>query len=190
MSSLTTKDVSEKRISLVYNSDITGFQPIDFSKIDGIESLLTSGISVTANVGIASQADVTQFGEWVANGFHAAQPTIAVIGSSAGQPFPISGTVTTIQQKKSNISNFTVSGTNGTALRGNVNREELFVQNLQTGNLYVKYGTSAASNSFNFVLASSTVSGGGDGGSLSDLNYTGIVSVSGLNSSYICWERS
>lgn len=88
------------------------------------------------------------------------------------------------------ISNFTISGTNGTALQANANREELHIQNLQSGVLYVKYGASANSNSFNFVLASSTASGGGDGGSLSDLNYTGIVSVSGLNSSYICWERS
>jgi len=90
----------------------------------------------------------------------------------------------------STISNFTPSVTNGTVLQTNGNREELFVQNLQSGNLYVKYGTSAASNSFNFVLASSTASGVGDGGSLSDLNYTGIVSVSGFNASYICWERS
>jgi hypothetical protein len=248
MANINLNDPTEKRISLVYNSDISGFQALDFSKIDGIESLLTSGISVTANVGITSESDITQFGEWIANGFNAAQPTIAVIGSSAGQPFPISGTVTanvlgqhqtnedqrpipvdswqiarvdasvdlivpvqitndsgtlnasnplpicgtvtTIQQKSSNISNFIPSGTNGTVLAANLNRKELFVQNLQSGNLYVKYGTSAASNSFNFVLASTTASGGGDGGSLSDLNYTGIVSVSGLNSSYICWERS
>ena len=88
------------------------------------------------------------------------------------------------------ISNFTVSGTNGTVLQANSNREELFIQNLQSGNLYVKYGTSATSNSFNFVLASATASGAGDGGSLSDLNYAGIVSVSGVNPSYICWERS
>ena len=88
------------------------------------------------------------------------------------------------------ISNFTISGTNGTALQANANREELYIQNLQSGNLYVKYGASAASNSFNFVLAPSTASGGGDGGSLSDLNYTGIVSVSGVSPNYICWERS
>ena len=88
------------------------------------------------------------------------------------------------------ISNFTISGTNGTALQANSNREELYIQNLQSGNLYVKYGTLAASNSFNFVLASATASGAGDGGSLSDLNYAGIVSVSGVNPSYICWERS
>jgi hypothetical protein len=99
-------------------------------------------------------------------------------------------TVDDLTSKGGTISNFTQSGTNGTVLQANANREELFIQNLQSGNLYVKYGASAAVNSFNFVLASSTVSGGGDGGSLSDLNYTGIVSVSGLNSSYICWERS
>ena len=88
------------------------------------------------------------------------------------------------------ISNFTVSGTNGTVLQANSNREELYIQNLATGQLYVKYGTSAASNSFNFVLAGNSFANAGDGGSLSDLNYTGIVSASGLNSSYICWERS
>ena len=65
--------------------------------------------TVTANVGIASEADVTQFGEWVANGFSAAQPTIAVIGSSEGQPFPISGTVTASAlklQTNNNVFNY------------------------------------------------------------------------------------
>jgi hypothetical protein len=227
MSNLTTTDVTEKRISLVYNSDITGFQPIDFSKIDGIESLLTSGISVTANVPFASTTatypsqivalgfqDTINTGNILpvgndANGLPIKIDTIRVQGvpetylpvwlnGNANNDVPIagtvtasiSGTVTTIQQKKSNISNFTPSGTNGIVLQANANREELFIQNLQSGNLYVKYGTSGNSNSFNFILASSTVSGGGDGGSLSDLNYTGVVSVSGLNSSYICWERS
>ncbi len=88
------------------------------------------------------------------------------------------------------ISNFTASGTNGIALQANADREELFVQNLASGQLYVKYGTSAASNSFNFVLAGNSFANAGDGGSLSDLNYTGVVSASGLNPSYICWERS
>ena len=88
------------------------------------------------------------------------------------------------------ISNFTISGTNGIALQANANREELFIQNLATGQLYVKYGTSAASNSFNFVLAGNSFANAGDGGSLSDLNYAGIVSVSGLNPNYISWERS
>jgi hypothetical protein len=99
-------------------------------------------------------------------------------------------TIDDLTSKGGTVSNFTPSGANGTVLQANANREELFIQNLQSGNLYVKYGTSGNSNSFNFVLASATASGVGDGGSLSDLNYTGIVSVSGLNSSYICWERS
>lgn len=90
----------------------------------------------------------------------------------------------------STISNSTLSGTNGTILEANSNREELFIQNLQSGVLYVKYGSSANSTSFNFALAAATASGAGDGGSLSDLNYTGIVSVSGAIPNYISWERS
>ena len=98
-----------------------------------------------------------------------------------------------LTSKGSTVSNFTISGTNGTVLLANANREELYVQNLATGALYVKYGASAHSSSFNFVLAGNTTANAGDGGSLSDLNYTGLVSVSGANAStpsYIAWERS
>jgi len=90
----------------------------------------------------------------------------------------------------SNISNSTAGSSNGTVLNANNFRKELFVQNLNTGILYVKYGPSAAPNSFNFVLAANSAVNAGDGGSVSDLNYTGIVSVSGLNPVYVAWERS
>lgn len=98
-----------------------------------------------------------------------------------------------LTSKGSTISNFAVSGANGTVLQANANREELYVQNLATGALYIKYGDSAHSSSFNFILARNSATNAGDGGSLSDLNYTGIVSVSGANAitpSYIAWERS
>jgi len=98
-----------------------------------------------------------------------------------------------LTSKGSTISNFEISGANGTVLLANANREEVYVQNLATDALYVKYGASAHSTSFNFVLAANTSANAGDGGSLSDLNYTGIVSVSGANSvtpSFIAWERS
>jgi hypothetical protein len=43
----TSPDHSEKRIGLVYNSDSGYYQPIDFSKIDDIESLLRNSSSPT-----------------------------------------------------------------------------------------------------------------------------------------------
>ena len=90
----------------------------------------------------------------------------------------------------SNVSNSTAGSSNGTVLNANNFRKELFVQNLNTGILYVKYGVSAAPNSFNFVLAANSAINAGDGGTLSDLNYTGIVSASGVSPVYIAWERS
>ena len=75
-------------------------------------------------------------------------------------------------------------------MAANENRLELFVQNLATGALYVKYGISASDTSFNFVLAGNSYSNAGDGGSLSDQAYTGVVSVSGATPNYISWERS
>lgn len=91
----------------------------------------------------------------------------------------------------STISNFIVSGTNGIVLAANENREEFYIQNLATGSLYVKYGQNASNDSFNFILAANTSTNAGDGGSLSDLNYTGIISASGIiGPRYIAWERS
>ena len=98
--------------------------------------------------------------------------------------------VSTSPVQSSIISNSTVSGSNGIILNANQNRLELYIQNLSTGILYVKYGTNASSSSFNFVLAANTASNAGDGGSLSDQAYTGIVSVSGITPNYISWERS
>ncbi len=43
----STQDLTEKRISLVYNSDSGYYQPLDFSKVDDIESLLRNVSSPT-----------------------------------------------------------------------------------------------------------------------------------------------
>lgn len=117
---------------------------------------------------------------------------ISLVYDAATDSYKAQELITTddLTSKGSAISNSSLSGSNGTVLAANSDREELFIQNLQSGVLYVKYGTSANSTSFNFVLAAATASGAGDGGSLSDLNYTGVVSVSGVNSNYISWERS
>jgi len=98
--------------------------------------------------------------------------------------------VTAKTEKSSTISNSTPASSNGTVLNANANRLELYVQNLATGALYVKYGADASNSSFNFVLAANTATNAGDGGSLSDQSYTGIVSVSGDILNYISWERS
>jgi len=39
-------DPSEKRVSLVYNSDISGFQALDFSKLDEIETSVKDSFPV------------------------------------------------------------------------------------------------------------------------------------------------
>ena len=114
--------------------------------------------TVTANVGIASETDVTQFGEWIANGFNAAQPTISVIGNSSGQPFPISGTVT------ANLSNSTSGGTGATtststtfatALASNTSRKGATIFNEGAGIMYLSLGTATTSTSQYSVRLSS-----------------------------------
>ena len=165
MANIASNDPGEKRISLVYNSDISGFQALDFSKIDGIEGLLSSMFVTGQNI----------------------PSGITVYQANLNKDLD---NVSTSPIKSSTISNSTASGSNGTIIAANENRLELFVQNLATGALYVKYGANGNNTSFNFVLAANTASNAGDGGSLSDQAYTGIVSVSGSTPRYICWERS
>jgi hypothetical protein len=99
-------------------------------------------------------------------------------------------TVDDLTSKGGTVSNFTASGDNGIILQAYADREELFIQNLSINALFVKYGEDASDSSFNFVLTSGSAELAGDGGTLSDLNYTGVVSVSGVSPNYICWERS
>ena len=165
MDNINTNDQTEKRISLVYNSELSGFQALDFSKIDGIETLLNA---------------FTVTGDNIPSG-------ITVYQANLNKDLD---NISTSPIQSSTISNSTVSGSNGTVLAANQNRLELFVQNLATSALYVKYGAGANNTSFNFVLAANSASNAGDGGSLSNQAYTGVVSVSGSTPSYICWERS
>jgi hypothetical protein len=87
------------------------------------------------------------------------------------------------------ISNDIVGLGNETVMWANSDREELFIQNLGTYPLFVKYGQSASLSNFNFILTSGSAVSVGDGGTLSDLNYAGEVSVYSNSPNYIAWER-
>lgn len=88
------------------------------------------------------------------------------------------------------ISNDIVGSNNETVIYANSGRKELFIQNLGVNPLFVKYGRDASNFNFNFILTSGSAVLAGDGGTLSDLNYTGDVSVfSNANPNFITWER-
>jgi hypothetical protein len=203
-----------KNVSMVYveQPGFTGYRGLDFTKIDEIEIKLDD-LQTSISSGLAFGINVHQDDlSYLADSVNARGPILESIGSKlfvTGDAFPagVQGTivfqadltqqfdaVTTFPEQSTGISNFTVSGSNGLILAQNSNRRELYVQNLDTGTLYVKYGLNAASNSFNFILAANSSTNAGDGGSLNDLNYTGIVSVSGIagvnTPRYIAWERS
>jgi hypothetical protein len=184
-------DASEKRLSFVYNSDVSGFQPLDFGKLNNLEDVLInfSGFGINVHQDdlnpIMDSVSVSGSLYEVISGFDTFGINVHQDDLTASTDF-----VTAVPERSSTISNFIPSGTNGTVLQANANRKQLFVQNMSTSHLHIKYGATAASNSFNFNLASSTNAGGGDGGTLSDLNYTGIVSVSGVSPNYISWERT
>ena len=69
----------------------------------------------------------------------------------------------------------------GTILSENLNRRGLIIQNLGTDELFVKFGASASTSSFDVVLKAGTANDDGLGGTLSYdvLSYTGIISVAG-----------
>ncbi len=184
----------------------TGFKGLDWSKLDSIEDILTGVGGTGPNTYLSGILEDTNIIINNTSGILSESTSIDNKLFITGDPYPagVQGTIVfqadlspqfdgvlTFPEQSTGISNFTVGQSNGTILNLNSSRRELFVQNLDTGVLYVKYGLSAGASSFNFVLASNSSTNAGDGGSLSDQGYVGPVSVSGLvTPKYICWERS
>lgn len=182
-----------KNVSMVYveEAGFTGYRGLDFTKIDDIEQILQTSLSTGQNStnsylsGIYNDKLFVTGDNW----------PLGVKGTIVYQAdlSPQFDGVQTYPEQSSNISNYGPSGSNGTIMNANPYRRELYIQNLSTGKLYVKYGANINSDSFNFILAANTTTDAGDGGSLSDQSYAGLVSVSGtvLTNSprYIAWER-
>ena len=186
-----------KNVSMVYveQPGFTGYKGLDFTKLDNIEDILTgvggngpnyylSGI-LNETTSIDNKLFVT------GDPFPAGVQGTVVFQADLTQQFD---GITTFPEQSSLINNYKPSGSNGLVLTSNPYRRELYIQNLASGELYVKYGTTADAGSFNFILSKSTATNAGDGGSLSDQSYNGNVSVSGIEGvnspKYICWERS
>ena len=190
-----------KNVSMVYIEEpgFTGYKGLDFTKLDNIEDILRQGVVISGS--LADSAYIS--------GIKVNTDSIDSKLFVTGDPFPagVQGTIvfqadltqqfdgiTIFPEQSSLINNYKPSGSNGLVLTSNPYRRELYIQNLASGELYVKYGTTADAGSFNFILSKSTATNAGDGGSLSDQSYNGNVSVSGIEGvnspKYICWERS
>ena len=187
-----------KNVSMVYveQPGFTGYKGFDFTKVDDIENILRQGVVISGSLadsayisGIKINTDSIDSKLFITGDpYPAGVQGNIVFQADLTQQFDA---VTTFPEQGSGISNFTVSGANGLVLAQNPYRRELYVQNLDTGSLYVKYGLNATSNSFNFVLAANSSTNAGDGGSLNDQSYIGNVSVSGSPTvRYISWERT
>jgi len=188
-----------KNVIEVYTEEpgFTGYKGLDWNKIDNIEDILTQGVVISGSLndsagisGIKVNTDSIDGKLFITGDPYPAgvQGTI-VFQADLSQQFDA---VTSFPEQSTGISNFAPSGTNGLVLASNSYRRELYIQNLATGQLYVKYGSTAASlSSFNFVLAGNSSQDAGDGGSLNDQSYVGGVSVSGIGTPrYIAWERT
>ena len=147
-----------KNVVEVYTEEpgFTGYKGLDWRKLDSIEDILTGVGGYGPNSYLSGiLEDTTSIDNQLNNKLFV-----------TGDPYPagVQGTivfqadlnpqfdgVVTFPEQSTGISNFTASGSNGRILAANSNRRELFVQNLSTGLLYVKYGLNASDNSFNFI---------------------------------------
>lgn len=89
----------------------------------------------------------------------------------------------------SSFSILTADGTVFTLAAGEIG----FIQNLSsTVPLAVKYGASASTTSFNFILPTGVADSDGKGGAYRIDNWVGVVSVAAMSgtASYIAWKQS
>jgi hypothetical protein len=85
-----------------------------------------------------------------------------------------------------NVDNHTVRTTNGQVLSANSIRKALYCRNLSNVPLYIKFGLSASSTSFNVLLKGNT-DGIGEA-FFDDQVYHGEVSVYSTTPNYMLWE--
>jgi len=186
-----------KNVVEVYTEEpgFTGFKGLDFTKLDNIEDILTQGVVVSGFInnsyisGIKTNTDSINNKLFITGDpFPAGVKGTIVFQADLSQQFD---SVTSFPEQSTGISNYTIGTSNTKVLNYNIYRRELFLQNLSTGTLYVKYGSSAATDSsFNFILAGCTYQDAGDGGSLNSESYIGDVNVYSQNPRYIAWERT
>jgi hypothetical protein len=183
-----------KNVVEVYTEEpgFTGFKGLDWTKLDSIEDILTGAAGTGPNLYLSGiLAETTSIdGKLFITGdpYPAGVQGTIVFQADLSQQFDA---VTSFPEQSTGISNYTIGTSNTKILDYNIYRRELFVQNLSTGTLYVKYGSNAASDSsFNFILAGCTYQDAGDGGSLNDQAYVGDVNVYSQTPRYIAWERT
>lgn len=189
------KDLSfNKNVSMVYVEEVgfTGYKGFDFTKIDNIEDILTGALGTGPNYYLSNISNDTSSIDSklfvTGDPYPAGVQGTIVFQADLAQQFDA---VTTFPEQSTGINNYTIGTSNAKVLNYNIYRRELYIQNLATGQLFVKYGSSAASDSsFNFVLAGASFQNGGDGGSLSDQAYVGDVNVYSQTPRYIAWERA
>lgn len=183
-----------KNVSMVYveQPGFTGYKGFDFTKIDSIEDILT-GVGGTGPNSYLSGIleDTTSIDNKLfvtGDPYPAGVQGTIVFQADLTQQFDA---VTSFPEQSTGISNYTIGTSNAQVLNYNQYRRELYIQNLATGQLFVKYGSSAASDSsFNFVLAGTSFENAGNGGTLSDQAYVGDVNVYSQTPRYIAWERT
>jgi hypothetical protein len=187
MSNIQDPDFN-KNVSMVYTEEpgFTGYKGLDFTKIDDVEQILRTSIATGENSTNSYLSGINEKLFVTGDNFPLGVKGLIVYQADLNPQFD---GVQTYQEQSSNISNYGPSGITGTIMQTNSSRRELYIQNLSTGALYVKYGANISPNSFNFILAKNTNTNEGDGASLSDQGYNGQVSVSGINVRYIAWER-
>lgn len=189
--------VSINSIAITGNPDVRVSNPVTlaggFAGITGTVStnivnpiLATSGTSIVTNL-VSTTTVVT--GLTAVSGLVSINPNSTINAQITGVS-NVTGSIFTSYIGSTSVNNSTPSGVAGTILPANSIRKQWFVQNLSTGELYIKLGAGASSISFNYVLKGASTPTSYDGASVTDdgARWRGIVSAAGQAINYICWE--
>lgn len=160
----------------------SGYAAETFLKVGGRAVEVASGFAPNYSSGASAELNISR-----ENGSLLVQPTDLNYQYDS---------VVAYSPQSTTVSNSSISGSfgatalqTGIALYANTGRKNFFIQNTSSvANLFVKLGSPpVSSGSFSLILNKSSEAGAG-GGSFSNENYLGDVSVSGQ--SFIAWELS
>jgi hypothetical protein len=194
-------------VQVIYDAAITGFRPVKSTDMGGAAIIYSSGASISGVVatgivnvssflivgGIATSGSLyypnSQLGSSVPMAIDRENGGIKVSQNDLDRAYD---TVSSYPPQALSASNYTPFTGDLTTqyISGNANRKALFVQNVGTGTLFIKFGSSAPNqNSYSMILAGGAANTDGNGSSWSDWPavWIGGVYFSGVTN-VIAWE--
>ena len=153
-----------------------------------LAAALPAGSAIIGKVGIDQSTPGTTNGVQITVAIPAGANIIGKVGIDQSTPGTTNNVEVSKLPKAATANTPAIQTSSGDMISSNTSRKAWGVQNLGTNPIFVRMGTGASSTLFHFCLKGGTANDDGQGSSIQDDMFTGVVSVSGTSPRFVVYE--